>query len=72
MIGRHHDRHARRTHITAPEELVSLRGKGIVDIVSSGWGFHALDRHGHVWLWGRVKYPFLFCPFIYSITFFFG
>ncbi|KAI7855413.1 regulator of chromosome condensation 1/beta-lactamase-inhibitor protein II [Circinella umbellata] len=48
------NRYARQADVTAPKELVSLRGKGIVDIVSSGWGFHALDRHGHVWLWGRM------------------
>ncbi|KAI9277305.1 regulator of chromosome condensation 1/beta-lactamase-inhibitor protein II [Phascolomyces articulosus] len=47
-VARRDDRFA------SPQELVSLRGKGIVDIVSSGWGFHALDRHGRVWLWGRM------------------
>ncbi|KAI9275741.1 regulator of chromosome condensation 1/beta-lactamase-inhibitor protein II [Phascolomyces articulosus] len=46
--------------ITTPRELRALRGKGIVDIVAGGWSFHALDRRGHVWMWGwmQPKHPF--------------
>ncbi|KAI9277471.1 regulator of chromosome condensation 1/beta-lactamase-inhibitor protein II [Sporodiniella umbellata] len=48
----------RRRHITSrvtkPKELVALKGKGIVDIVSGGWSFHALDKEGHIWFWGRM------------------
>lgn len=32
-----------------------MRGKGIVDIHAGGWSFHALDRHGRVWMWGTVS-----------------
>ena len=46
--------------ITTPRELRVLRGKGIVDIVAGGWSFHALDRHGYVWMWGWVKITFFF------------
>lgn len=41
-------------YISTPTELTALRGKGIVDIVAGGWSFHALDRKGQVWMWGRV------------------
>ncbi|KAI7847838.1 regulator of chromosome condensation 1/beta-lactamase-inhibitor protein II [Circinella umbellata] len=46
--------------ITTPRELRALRGKGIIDIVAGGWSFHALDRHGYVWMWGwmQPKHPF--------------
>ncbi|KAI9314427.1 regulator of chromosome condensation 1/beta-lactamase-inhibitor protein II [Dichotomocladium elegans] len=40
--------------ITEPRELLSLRGKGIVDIHAGGWSFHALDRHGRAWMWGTL------------------
>lgn len=42
-------------HISEPKELESMRGKGIVDIHAGGWSFHALDRHGRVWMWGTVS-----------------
>lgn len=41
--------------VAEPQEVYALRGKGIVDIVSGGWSFHALDRNGYVWFWGIVK-----------------
>ncbi|KAI8367586.1 regulator of chromosome condensation 1/beta-lactamase-inhibitor protein II [Radiomyces spectabilis] len=41
--------------VPEPRELVSLRNKGIVDIVAGGWSFHALDRYGHVWMWGTMQ-----------------
>ncbi|KAI7884087.1 RCC1/BLIP-II [Lichtheimia hyalospora FSU 10163] len=41
-------------HISEPKELKSMRGKGIVDIHAGGWSFHALDRHGRVWMWGTL------------------
>ncbi|ORE09933.1 RCC1/BLIP-II protein [Rhizopus microsporus var. microsporus] len=40
------------SEVAEPQEVYSLRGKGIVDIVSGGWSFHALDRFGYVWFWG--------------------
>ncbi|KAI8144748.1 regulator of chromosome condensation 1/beta-lactamase-inhibitor protein II [Fennellomyces sp. T-0311] len=55
LIGQHGRRMRRMNQTyTTPTELVSLRGKGIVDILSGGWSFHALDRHGRVWCWGRM------------------
>ncbi|KAI9484406.1 regulator of chromosome condensation 1/beta-lactamase-inhibitor protein II [Zychaea mexicana] len=53
LIGQH-GRRTMRQNYASPQELVALRGKGIVDILSGGWSFHALDRHGRVWLWGRM------------------
>ncbi|RUP49200.1 regulator of chromosome condensation 1/beta-lactamase-inhibitor protein II [Jimgerdemannia flammicorona] len=38
-----------------PRELVSLRGKGIVDIIAGGYSFHVLDRNGTVWMWGMMS-----------------
>lgn len=40
--------------VNKPKEVTALRGKGIVDIMAGGWSFHALDRHGRVWMWGTV------------------
>ncbi|KAG1492446.1 hypothetical protein G6F46_006867 [Rhizopus delemar] len=41
--------------VAEPQEVYALRGKGIVDIVSGGWSFHALDRNGYVWFWGIMQ-----------------
>ncbi|KAF7726336.1 hypothetical protein EC973_008916 [Apophysomyces ossiformis] len=41
--------------VGVPRELQSLRGKGIIDIMSGGWSFHALDRYGRVWMWGILQ-----------------
>ncbi|KAI8088990.1 regulator of chromosome condensation 1/beta-lactamase-inhibitor protein II [Halteromyces radiatus] len=41
--------------VSTPHELTSLRGKNIVDIVAGGWSFHALDKHGRVWMWGTLQ-----------------
>jgi alpha-tubulin suppressor-like RCC1 family protein len=41
--------------VSTPVELTTLRGKNIVDIVAGGWSFHALDKHGRVWMWGTVS-----------------
>ncbi|ORY90476.1 regulator of chromosome condensation 1/beta-lactamase-inhibitor protein II [Syncephalastrum racemosum] len=45
----------RMPHISTPKVLEHLRGKGIVDIMAGGWSFHALDRHGRVWMWGIMQ-----------------
>ncbi|KAG0166620.1 hypothetical protein DFQ28_003033 [Apophysomyces sp. BC1034] len=45
----------RHREVASPRELIALRGKGIVDIMSGGWSFHALDRHGRVWMWGTLQ-----------------
>ncbi|CAO3612467.1 unnamed protein product [Cunninghamella blakesleeana] len=41
--------------VATPQEITSLRGKNIVDIAAGGWSFHALDRHGGVWMWGTLE-----------------
>ncbi|KAI8341025.1 regulator of chromosome condensation 1/beta-lactamase-inhibitor protein II [Chlamydoabsidia padenii] len=41
--------------VSTPHELTVLRGKNIVDIVAGGWSFHALDKHGRVWMWGTLQ-----------------
>lgn len=42
--------------VTTPQEVACLQNKGIIDIISGGWSFHALDSSGSVWMWGTVKY----------------
>ncbi|KAG0747243.1 hypothetical protein G6F57_005993 [Rhizopus arrhizus] len=41
--------------VAEPQEVHALKGKGIIDLVSGGWSFHALDRYGHVWFWGTMQ-----------------
>ncbi|KAI9356137.1 regulator of chromosome condensation 1/beta-lactamase-inhibitor protein II [Pilaira anomala] len=41
-------------YITTPQEVVYLQDKRIIDIISGGWSFHALDSFGSVWMWGTM------------------
>ncbi|KAG2207667.1 hypothetical protein INT47_011787 [Mucor saturninus] len=41
--------------VTTPQEVACLQNKGIIDIVSGGWSFHALDSSGSVWMWGTMQ-----------------
>ncbi|KAI8993556.1 regulator of chromosome condensation 1/beta-lactamase-inhibitor protein II [Pilobolus umbonatus] len=48
------------SHITSravqtPSEIVELRHKGIVDIVSGGWSFHAVCASGLIYTWGIIN-----------------
>lgn len=52
------------SNVTTPQEVVFLQDKGIIDITSGGWSFHALDRFGSVWMWGTVS---LFLAILISI-----
>ncbi|KAF9969802.1 hypothetical protein BGZ73_007681 [Actinomortierella ambigua] len=36
-----------------------MTGLPLVQLVSTGWGFHALDKDGRVWTWGRLAYTSL-------------
>ncbi|KAI9252571.1 regulator of chromosome condensation 1/beta-lactamase-inhibitor protein II [Helicostylum pulchrum] len=40
--------------VTTPQEVAYLQDKGIIDITSGGWSFHALDSSGSVWMWGTM------------------
>ncbi|KAG0244454.1 hypothetical protein BGW41_007746 [Actinomortierella wolfii] len=42
-----------------PKRLRKLEGHSFIQLVSTGWGFHALDKDGRVWTWGRLAYESL-------------
>ncbi|KAF9159177.1 hypothetical protein DFQ26_006839 [Actinomortierella ambigua] len=42
-----------------PKRLRKMQGLPLVQLVSTGWGFHALDKDGYVWTWGRLAYTSL-------------
>ncbi|KAI7868257.1 regulator of chromosome condensation 1/beta-lactamase-inhibitor protein II [Spinellus fusiger] len=54
LSGGYYARHS-QTYVSTPKELISLRGKGIVTLLSGGWSFHALDKEGRVWMWGTMQ-----------------
>ncbi|KAG0303289.1 hypothetical protein BGZ98_006812 [Dissophora globulifera] len=39
---------------SVPKRVRRLDGVGIVQLAPTGWGSHALDKHGNVWAWGRI------------------
>ncbi|KAF9182019.1 hypothetical protein BGZ51_000906 [Haplosporangium sp. Z 767] len=39
---------------SVPKRVRRLDGVGIVQLAPTGWGCHALDKHGNVWAWGRI------------------
>lgn len=43
--------------VTVPQEVVSLKNKHIIDIISGGWAFYGLDSCGSVYMWGTVSNP---------------
>ncbi|PRP77711.1 hypothetical protein PROFUN_00572 [Planoprotostelium fungivorum] len=43
------------SNIEEPKVVEGLRGKKIVQLSGSGWGFHALSSDGKVYAWGRLK-----------------
>ncbi|ORX61957.1 RCC1/BLIP-II protein [Hesseltinella vesiculosa] len=40
--------------VSTPHQLSTLNSKKIVDINAGGWSFHALDKGGQVWAWGKI------------------
>ncbi|KAG0042467.1 hypothetical protein BGZ83_000433 [Gryganskiella cystojenkinii] len=47
-------RSPKKFYESVPKRVRRLDGVGIVQLAPSGWGCHALDRHGNVWAWGRI------------------
>ncbi|KAI8362105.1 regulator of chromosome condensation 1/beta-lactamase-inhibitor protein II [Mortierella sp. GBAus27b] len=47
-------RTSRRLYESVPKRVRRLDGVGIVQLAPTGWGCHALDKHGNVWAWGRI------------------
>lgn len=41
--------------VVIPIKMTKLVGKGIAQVVTGGWSFHALDYRGRVWMWGMVS-----------------
>ncbi|KAG0071642.1 hypothetical protein BGZ90_012178 [Linnemannia elongata] len=39
---------------SVPKRIRKLDGAGILELASTGWGCHALDKNGNVWAWGRI------------------
>ncbi|KAF9576522.1 hypothetical protein EC968_008000 [Mortierella alpina] len=44
----------KKVYESVPKRVRRLDGMGIVQLAPTGWGCHALDRHGNVWAWGRI------------------
>ncbi|KAG0202758.1 hypothetical protein BGX28_004801 [Mortierella sp. GBA30] len=44
----------KKVYESVPKRIRRLDGVGIVQLAPTGWGCHALDRHGRVWAWGRI------------------
>ncbi|KAI8596691.1 regulator of chromosome condensation 1/beta-lactamase-inhibitor protein II [Dissophora ornata] len=47
-------RTSKRLYESVPKRVRRLDGIGIVQLAPTGWGCHALDKHGNVWAWGRI------------------
>ncbi|CEP16394.1 hypothetical protein [Parasitella parasitica] len=41
--------------VTVPQEVLALANKHIIDIISGGWSFYALDISGSVYMWGTMQ-----------------
>ncbi|KAF9432116.1 hypothetical protein BGZ76_011250 [Entomortierella beljakovae] len=48
-------RTSRKLYESVPKRVRRLDDIGIIQLEPTGWGFHALDKHGNVWAWGRVR-----------------
>ncbi|KAF9954028.1 hypothetical protein BGZ72_004974 [Mortierella alpina] len=44
----------KKVYESVPKRVRRLDGMGMVQLAPTGWGCHALDRHGNVWAWGRI------------------
>ncbi|KAF9994284.1 hypothetical protein BGZ79_000963 [Entomortierella chlamydospora] len=47
-------RTSRKIYESVPKRIRRLDGIGIVQLAPTGWGCHALDKHGNIWAWGRI------------------
>ncbi|KAF9354209.1 hypothetical protein BGX26_007961 [Mortierella sp. AD094] len=47
-------RTSRKIYESIPKRIRRLDGVGIVQLAPTGWGCHALDKHGNIWAWGRI------------------